>query len=81
VARKLPGGLKPAGAQAERTKMIGRTLSKRVQKLEARLIPTEEPLVIHIVYVSPDGTVTDGHTVGGRSRDASAQPPNERPPG
>ena len=59
--------------------MIGRTLSKRVQKLEARLIPTEEPMVIHIVYVSPDGTRTDGYTVGGHARDASAQPPNVRP--
>jgi hypothetical protein len=59
--------------------MIGRTLSKRVQKLETRLIPTEEPMLIHIVYVSPDGTRTDGYTVGGRSEDASAQPPHKRP--
>ncbi len=56
--------------------MINRTLSKRVQKLEARLISTEH--VIHILYVSPDGTRTDGYTVGGRSRDPSAQQPNAR---
>ena len=43
--------------------MINRTLSKRVQKLEARLIPTEEPRAIHVVYVSPDGTRTEGYTV------------------
>ena len=72
MAGKLPGGLKPVGAQAERTKMIGRTLAKRVQKLESRLIPTDEPMVIHIMYVSPDGTVTDGYTIGGPSEDASA---------
>jgi hypothetical protein len=52
--------------------MIGKTLSKRVQKLGARLIPTEEMRVIHIVYVSPDGTRTDGPriTYGGLSADA-----------
>jgi hypothetical protein len=60
--------------------MINRTLSKRVQKLEERLIPTEEPRLIHIVYVSPDGTRTDGYTVGGRSQDTSARPSHKRPP-
>jgi hypothetical protein len=40
--------------------MINRSLSKRVQKLEARLIPTDEPMVIQIVYVSPNGSVRDG---------------------
>ena len=59
--------------------MINRKLSKRVQKLESCLISTEEPRVIRIVYVSPDGTRTDGYTVGGHARDASAQPPNVRP--
>ena len=49
---------------------VNRTLSKRMQKLEARLIPTGEPVVIHVKYVSPDGTVTDGYTVGGPSEDA-----------
>ena len=40
--------------------MINRTLSRRLQKLEDRLIPNDEPIVIHIKYVSPDGTVKDG---------------------
>jgi hypothetical protein len=31
-----------------------------VKNLESRLMPTDEPMVIHIVYVSPDGTRTDG---------------------
>jgi hypothetical protein len=44
--------------------MIGRTLSKRIKKLEARLIPTEEH-VIHVRYVSPDGTRTDGRSGAG----------------
>jgi hypothetical protein len=60
--------------------MIGRTLSNRVQKLEARLIPTDEPMVIHVKYVSPDGSVEDGYTIGGPSEGASAQVPNKRPP-
>ena len=58
--------------------MIGRTLSKRVQKLEARLIPTDEPMIIHIVYVSPDGSVEDGYTIGGPSKDASAPRRHQR---
>ena len=61
--------------------MINRTLSKRVQKLEERLIPTEEPRVSHVVYVSPDGSVEDGYTVWDPSGDPSAQPPYKRPPG
>jgi hypothetical protein len=33
------------------------TLSKRVQKLEARLIASDiQPMVIQIQYVSPDGS-------------------------
>jgi hypothetical protein len=59
--------------------MISRNLSKRVQKLEGRLIPTEEPRLIHIVYVSPDGTRKYGYTVWGPSGDPSAHPPYQRP--
>jgi hypothetical protein len=40
--------------------MINRSLFKRMQKMEARLMPTEEPRVIQIKFVSPDGSVTDG---------------------
>jgi hypothetical protein len=39
--------------------MINRSFSKRLQKLEARLRPTEEPRVIQVQFVSPDGSVTD----------------------
>jgi hypothetical protein len=60
---------------------VNRSLSKRVQKLEARLIPTEERRAIHVVYVSPDGTRKDGYTVWGPSGDPSAQPPYKRPSG
>jgi hypothetical protein len=42
-----------------------RILSEPVQKLEARLIPSSEPMVIQVRYVSPDGTVTDGPRYGG----------------
>jgi hypothetical protein len=44
--------------------MIGRTLSRRVQKLEARLAPSGEPIIIQIKYVSPDGMVRDGPRIG-----------------
>jgi hypothetical protein len=47
--------------------MITRTLSKRLRKLESRLAPNDESRIIHIVYVSPDGTRKAGYTVGGRS--------------
>jgi hypothetical protein len=52
--------------------MITRTLSKRLRKLESRLAPTDEPMVIHIVYVSPDGTRKAGPriTCGGLSAGA-----------
>ena len=40
--------------------MINRSLSKRLQKLEARLIPPKEPRVLQVRYVSPDGSVRDG---------------------
>ena len=52
--------------------MINRSLSKRVQKLEARLIPNAEPMVIQMMYVSPDGTRTAGPriTCGGVSAGA-----------
>ena len=59
--------------------MISRTLSERVQKLEERLIPTDEPIVIQIKYVSSDGSVTDGPTYG-PSENPSAQPTYGRPP-
>ena len=36
--------------------MIGRSLSKRLEKLEARLTPASEPTVIQVKYVSPDGS-------------------------
>ena len=58
--------------------MINRTLSKRLQKLETRLIPSSEPRVFQIRYVSPDGSTRLGPRYGDVSEeDASAQPPTE----
>ena len=37
-----------------------RTLSKRLERLETRMMPTDEPLVVQIQFVSPDGSVEDG---------------------
>jgi hypothetical protein len=39
------------------------TLKRRVEDLEARTRPDREPLRIVIVYVSPDGTKTEGETI------------------
>jgi hypothetical protein len=58
----------------EQTKMINRSLSKRLQELEARLIPTEEPRVMQIQYVSPDGSVRDGPLY----RICNSRPPGTR---
>ena len=54
--------------------MISRNLSKRVQKLETRLAPTDEPIVIQMIYVSPDGTRRAGPriTCGALRRPISA---------
>ena len=67
----------PWSERHRKTRIISRNLSKRVQKLEARLIPTDDPMVIRIKYVSPDGTVKDGpqYGTGGLSEEASARPP------
>lgn len=37
--------------------MIKRTLTRRLEELEARLVPaTEEPMIVDLYYDSPDGT-------------------------
>jgi hypothetical protein len=42
--------------------MIGRSLTRRLQELELQLLPDQpsEPLIVQIVYVSPDGSSEDG---------------------
>jgi hypothetical protein len=40
--------------------MTSRTSSKRLQRLETRMMLVGEPLVIQVQYVSPDGSVEDG---------------------
>ena len=40
--------------------MTSRTLSKRLERLETRMMPTDEPLVVQIQYVSPEWSVEDG---------------------
>jgi hypothetical protein len=36
--------------------VITRTLSRRLERLEERMIPIGEATIIHIVPISPDGT-------------------------
>jgi hypothetical protein len=39
-------------------------LLKRLEELECRILPEDEPVVIQIVFVSSDGTKEDGPRFG-----------------
>ena len=66
--------------------MIGRTLSKRLERLETRTMPAGGPLILQIQFVSPDGSVEDGprfsvrgaggRRLGKRRNEPCAQIPN-----
>jgi len=43
--------------------MIDRNLSRRLERLEALVIPTGPPQVIQIVFVSPNGDEEPGPTI------------------
>ena len=50
----------PDGRRSERTKMIGRNLTLRLEELESRIRPVVgEPMVIAVDFVDADGTVVD----------------------
>jgi hypothetical protein len=40
--------------------MISRNLSRRLEKLEERVLPPENRVVLRIVFVNTDGTVPSG---------------------
>ena len=40
--------------------MITRNMARRLERLEARLVPAGEPLVIQVHFVSPDGSRVAG---------------------
>ena len=40
--------------------MICRNLTRRLEELEAWIAPVTEPLIVQIVYVTPDGREQDG---------------------
>ena len=40
--------------------MITRTLSRRLEKLEERMMSVGEPITVHIVPIRPDGTEASG---------------------
>jgi hypothetical protein len=40
--------------------MIGRTLTKRLERLETRIMPAGEPVITQIVFVAADGSERDG---------------------
>jgi hypothetical protein len=41
-------------------RMISRNLTRRLERLETRLMPAGEPLIIQVKFVSSDGSVRDG---------------------
>jgi hypothetical protein len=41
-------------------KMIGRSLTLRLERLESRLVPAGEPMVINVHFVSADGSRVGG---------------------
>jgi hypothetical protein len=43
--------------------MISRSLYRRLQQLEAHGIPTGEPMVIEVVFVSPGGEQQSGPVI------------------
>jgi hypothetical protein len=65
VGGKLPGGGATGaaardGAGSEISKMIGRSLTRRLEELESRIQPVVgEPMVIAVDFVAADGTVVD----------------------
>jgi hypothetical protein len=62
VGRNLPGGLKNRVSpwperraiddRQEKTKMMSRNLTRRVERLETRFTPTSDPLVLRMHVVS-----------------------------
>jgi hypothetical protein len=62
--------------------MISRKLNTRLERLETRMIPEGEPLVLQIQFVSSDGTVEDGPRFcvpgAGRRRGEPRQIPSYR---
>ena len=40
--------------------MISKKLTARLERLETRMIPEGDPMVLQIQFVSSDGTVEDG---------------------
>jgi hypothetical protein len=56
--------------------MIGRKLSARLERLESRFLPSGEPIVLQVVFISPDGRAEDGprYTVPGSPRPTSRNP-------
>ncbi len=43
--------------------MINRNLTRRLEELEARTAPAAEPVIVEVMYASPDGTEELGYRV------------------
>ena len=55
--------------------MISRNLSQRLKRLEARVMPTGEPMVIRVVFVHPERGETGSRlvTIGRHVHDQGAR--------
>ncbi len=56
------------------TKMTGRSLLRRLERLETRLTPDILTVVAHVEFVSPEGRVTSSLVL------ESGKPPTKIPP-
>jgi len=59
--------------------MISRNLSRRLERLEALVIPTGPPQVIQIVFVSPNGEDEFGPTIEIQAAPVGSKGPWGRP--
>ena len=58
MGRRVPDASRLVDCEA--TKMISRRLAARLEQLESRFLPAGEPIVIQVIYFSPDGRPKEG---------------------
>jgi hypothetical protein len=56
-------GCEITGRTTETTKMISKNLSRRLEQLEARVMPTSQPVAVTIQFVSAEKVVTGSMSI------------------
>ena len=64
--------------------MMSRNLTRRLERLETRLTPADEPVTLQVRFPSPDGSVVEGPRftipgAGGRQAESVAPASGGRP--